>query len=102
MALLKQLTDTINEQLKNNIVEEVNDILPTRGKTYYMPHQAGIRGDHTTSKLRAVYDGSSKLKGPSLNDRLEADEIRYTDLFGTLIRFRLHKIAVIADIEKLS
>ena len=102
MALLKQLTDTINEQLKNNIVEEVNDILPTRGKTYYMPHQAGIRGDHTTSKLRAVYDGSSKLKGPSLSDCLEADEIRYTDLFGTLIRFRLHKIAVIADIEKLS
>ena len=43
-------------------------------KTYYIQHQAGIRGDHTTSKLRAVYDGSSKLKGPSLNDCLEAGE----------------------------
>ena len=83
-----------------------------------MSHQAVIREDHTTSKLRIVYDASSKLKGPSLNDCLEADESNYTDLFpslndcleageskhtdlfGTLITFRSHNIAVVADIEK--
>ena len=99
-ALSKQYSDILNEQLKNNIVEEVNDNLPTIGKTYYMPHQAVIREDHTTSKLRVVYDAFSKLKGPTLNDCLEAGESRYTDLFGTLIRFRLHNVAVVADIEK--
>ena len=65
-----------------------------------MPHQAVIREDHTTSKLRVVHDTSSKLKDPSLNDCLEASESRYTDLFRTLIRFRLHNTAVVADIEK--
>ena len=99
-ALLKQYSDIINEQLKNNIVEEVNDNLTTIGKTYYMPHQAVIREDHTTSKLRVVYDAFSKLKGPTLNDCLEAGESRYTDLFGTSIRLRLHNIAVVTDIEK--
>ena len=61
-ALLKQYSELINEKLKNNIV--VDDNFPTIGKTYYMPHQAVIREDHTTSKLRIVYDASSKLKGP--------------------------------------
>ena len=65
-----------------------------------MLYQAVIREDYTTSKLRVVYCASSKLKGPSLNDCLEVNESRYTDLFSTLIRFRLHNIAVLAGIEK--
>ena len=35
-----------------------------------------------------------------MNDCVEVGETRYTDLFGTLIRFRLHNIAVVADILK--
>ena len=65
-----------------------------------MQHQAVIREDHTKTKLRVVHDASSKSKGPSLNDCLEAGESGYTDLFGTLIRFRLHNITVVADIER--
>ena len=99
-ALLKQYSDIINEQLKNNIVEEVNDNLPTIGETYHMPHQTVIRQDHATSKLRVVYYASFKLKSPSLNDCLEAGKSRYTDFFEILIRFRIHNIAVVADIEK--
>ena len=41
------------------------------------------------------------MKGPSLNDFLEADGSRFADLFGTLVRFRLHNIAAAADIEKV-
>ena len=47
--------------MKNNIVK---DNLPTIGKTYCIPHQAVIGEDQTTSKLRAAYDASSKLKIP--------------------------------------
>ena len=79
-ALLKQYAHITNEQLKNIIVEEVNVNLPTIWKTYYILHQPVIREDHTTSTLRVVYDASSKLKGPSLNDCLEAGENRYIDL----------------------
>ena len=48
-----------------------------------------------------MYDASSKLKGLSLNDYLEAGESRYADLFVILIRFKLHNLAVVADIEKI-
>ena len=99
-ALLKQYSDIINEQLKNNRVKEDNNNLPTIRKTYYMSHQAVIREDHATLKLRVFYDASSKLKGPSLNNCLERGESRYTDLFGTLIRFILHNTAVAADLGK--
>ena len=92
-ALLKQYSEIIHEQLKNNIVEEVTDNLPSIGKTNYMPHQAVIREDRTTSQFRIVSNASSKLKGPSLNNHSEAGESKYTDLFRTLIRFRLHNIA---------
>ena len=85
---------------KTEIKEEVNDNLPTIGKTYYYPHQGVIRENYKTLKLRAVHNFFSKLKGPSLNEYLEACESRDTDLFGSLIRFRLHNIAVVADIEK--
>ena len=61
LALLKQYSNIINEQMKNNIVK---DNLPTIGKTYCIRHQAVIGEDQTTSKLRVVYDASSKLKSP--------------------------------------
>ena len=50
---------------------------------YYKPHQTGIREDRATSRLRVVYDASSKTKSPSLNECLEAGESRYTDFFET-------------------
>ena len=42
-GIIKQYSEIIHEQLKNNISEEVTDNLPSIGKTYYMPHQAVIR-----------------------------------------------------------
>ena len=65
-----------------------------------MPNQVVIIEDSRTSKLRVVYNGSSKLKRPSFNECLEASESRYAEQFRTFIRFRLHNIAVVADIEK--
>ena len=100
-ALLKQYSDIVNEQMRNNIIEEVNDNLSTKGKTYYMPHQAVMKEDHIRLRLRVVYGVSFKLKGSSLNDCLQAGEGRYIDFFGILIRFRLRNTAVVADIEKV-
>jgi hypothetical protein len=48
-----------------------------------------------------VFDGAAKTKyGPSLNDVLETGPNLNPDLLSVLLRFRLHKIAWIADIEK--
>ena len=96
-SVQKEIMESIQ---KTEIKKEVNDNLPAIGKTYYNPHQGVIRENYKTLKLIAVHDVFPRLKGPSLNDYLEACKSRDTDLFGSLIRFRLHNIAVVADIEK--
>ena len=55
-----------------------------------------------TTKLHIVYNGSARAfnSEPSLNDCLETGPNHIPKLFDVLIRFRWHKIAITADIEK--
>ena len=67
----------------------------------YMPHTAVICLDKDTTKVRIVFDASSKNgKHPSLNDCLYSGPCLLTLLFDILVRFRLHKIAIISDIKQ--
>lgn len=66
-----------------------------------MPHQAVVRSESETTKLGVVFDASSHEPGvTSLNEHLEKGPKMNADLVKILIRFRLHPIAVTADIEK--
>ena len=67
-----------------------------------MPHHAVIRRDAETTKLRIVYDASSKATktGISLNDCLHTGPSLNPLLFNILVRFRENKIALVGDIEK--
>ena len=49
-----------------------------------------------------MYDGSAKTKqtNKSLNEYLHSGPVMLPDLCGLLIRFRMHNIAVVADVEK--
>jgi hypothetical protein len=88
------------EQLKNNKFVEEADI-DYNGLHTYLPHHPVYRKDKATTKIRPVFDGAAKTKyGPSLNDVLETGPNLNPDLLSVLLRFRLHKIAWIADIEK--
>ena len=69
------------------------------GITHYLPH-AVIKEDKQTSKLRIVYDASARSNGPSLNDCLYAGPTFGQNIMDILLRFRIHWVAVIADIEK--
>ena len=50
--------------------------------------------------MRVVYDASSTVFGPSLNDCLHIGPPLNPLLFDTLLRFRVHEVALTADIEK--
>ena len=50
--------------------------------------------------MRIVFDASATISSPSLNDCLHSGPSLTTLLNGVLIRFRVNKIAFIADIEK--
>ena len=68
--------------------------------TAKVPHHGVIRDDKETSKLRIVFDASSKLSGPSLNDCLYKGPQLTPLLFEIMLKFRIFPIALIADIEK--
>ena len=72
----------------------------THNPVHYLPHHAVLREDKATTKLRIVYDTSSKTCGPSLNDCLYTGPKFGQRIMDILLRFRTHRVAVAADIEK--
>jgi hypothetical protein len=71
------------------------------GTVHYIPHREVLREDKNTTKLRVVYDASStQPQKPSLNECLEPGPSLIPLIFDLLMRFRLRKIALIADLEK--
>jgi hypothetical protein len=68
---LKEYDSIIRDQVEKGIIEQVSS-LEKADKVRYLPHQAVIRKDAVTTKLRIVYDASSKesKSGTSLNDCL--------------------------------
>ena len=96
---LTEYDNVMKDQLKNGIIEKVEGP-GDPGKVMYLPHQAVIRKDHSSTKLRVVFDASAKKVGPSLNDAMYKGPCLTPLLFDVLVRFRLNPIGIIADIEK--
>ncbi|XP_011877569.1 PREDICTED: uncharacterized protein LOC105567357, partial [Vollenhovia emeryi] len=68
----------------------------------FLPHQAVVRKDRTSTKTRVVFDASSKdSKGVSLNDALRKGPTLQSDLFTIILRFRCHRYILTADVVKM-
>jgi len=68
----------------------------------YLPHHGVIKEASTTTKLRAVFDASSKTSsGKSLNDVLRVGTTNQSSLFAILVRFRCYNVALIGDIRQM-
>ncbi|XP_064464686.1 uncharacterized protein LOC135375989 [Ornithodoros turicata] len=100
--LIEEYDKVIRGYLLSGYAEEVpvsNKEQNTR--VFYMPHREVFREASTTTKLRVVFDASSHGPGStSLNAHLETGPKLQADMQDILIRFRMHQIAMIADIEK--
>ena len=100
-SVLKEYDNVIREQINLGIIEDVTESNPKPlGKAHYLPHRAVVRQDKSTTKLRIVYDASARSKGPSLNDCLHSGPSVLPLLFDILLRFRVNRVALVADIEK--
>ena len=99
--VLQEYDSIIKDQLSSGIIERVTD-LEGACKVHYLPHQAVIRKDAETTKLRIVYDASAKegKNGTSLNDCLHTGPSLNPLLFEILVRFRENRVALVGDIEK--
>lgn len=94
----KRYHEEVNGYLERNHMSQCK-LNTTDG--YFLPHHAVVRESSTTTKQRTVYDASAKsLNGFSLNDRCLNGPTIQPDLFDIFIRWRTHKIALNADIEK--
>ncbi|VDK45702.1 unnamed protein product, partial [Cylicostephanus goldi] len=93
---------TFKDQLEKGVIEEVSPNEPTEGSIiHYLPHQAVITPSKETTRMRIVFDASAHYKDcPCLNDVLHQGPLILPDLVGVILRFRLHRIAVMSDIEK--
>jgi len=98
--ILEQYDAVIREQIDKGIVEFVKVQALTKGPVHYLPHHAILREDKSTTKLRVVYDASARTGGPSLNDCLYTGPKSGQRIMDILLRFRVHKVAMVADIEK--
>ena len=103
--ILREYENIIQEQLAAGIIENI----PNQSSeglndedVHYLPHHGVIRKNRETTKLRIVYDGSAKSPGQqlSLNDCLPTGPNYIPQLADVLARFRWHRMAIAADIEK--
>ena len=102
--LYKKYNNFINEFANFGHMEEVsdNELVRLHFNCFYMPHHCVFRDSSTTTKLRVVFDASAKTtSGISLNDKLMYGPTVQKDLFSILIRFRMHQVALSADIAKI-
>ncbi|XP_044165345.1 uncharacterized protein LOC122949316 [Acropora millepora] len=98
--ILAEYAAIIEEQLHSGVIERVVE-LEAAPKVHHLPHQAVVRKEATTTKVRIVYDASSKsTTGASLNDCLHVGLSLNPLLFNILLRFRENRIVLVGDIEK--
>ena len=70
--------------------------------SYYLPHHGVLKPQSKTTKLRVVFNGSSKTQsGKSLNDILHTGAKLQRDIANVLLWSRQHKFIFMTDITKM-
>lgn len=98
--VLEEYNNIIEEQLQNKIIQECK-LNENASNCYYMPHRPVIREDKSTTKVRIVFDASSKEKNAkSLNECLHSGPNLNPNLLDIILKFRIFNVVFSADIEK--
>ena len=98
---LQENDQIMQEHVANGIMEPV-PTHPTGEVVHYRPHQAVIRENAETTKMRIVYDCSSRANAQtaSLNDCLQTGPPLQPLLFGSRLRNRMRKYCITGDFQK--
>ncbi|XP_073949064.1 uncharacterized protein [Choristoneura fumiferana] len=99
--LKKQYSDVIEDYINMNHMEQVPEG-ELSNPSVYLPHHAVVKQDKETTKVRVVFDASSKgSNDTSLNDDLMVGPQLQEDLRSLIMRWRMKKICFVADVEKM-
>ncbi|XP_062542425.1 uncharacterized protein LOC134210390 [Armigeres subalbatus] len=92
----------MQEYLSLGHMKLVNEYDEQPPAVYYLPHHPVIKDTSTTTKVRVVFDGSSKTSsGFSLNEALCVGPVVQDNLLTLILRFRTHLVALVGDIAKM-
>ena len=69
------------------------------GKVWYLPHHLVVNPNK--EKPRIVFDCAAQHLGVSLNSKVLQGPDLTNKLVGVLTRFRLHQVALMADVEAM-
>ena len=90
----------VEDQVRKETVELVEPSDEDAEKIHYLPHQAVMRRNKETTKVRVVYNASVRSEGPSLNECLHMGPKFKQRILDILLRFCVHRVVVTADVEK--
>ncbi|XP_024892895.1 uncharacterized protein LOC112468092 [Temnothorax curvispinosus] len=92
----------MRDYLDSGHMEVIRNPFPSDGHIYYLPHHGVYKLDSTTTKLRVVFNASSRgPDGLSINDTLLSGPKLQQDLLAILLRFRAEAIALTADVKQM-
>ena len=99
--ILREYAAIIEDQLQSGIIEEVIE-LERAPKVDYLPHQAVVWKESATTKVRVVYDASSRegKDEACLNDCLHVGPPLTPVLYNILLQFRENRVILVGDGEK--
>ena len=98
--LSKEYDAILSEYIKEGILQDVTNETSVTN-CHYLSHRPVIKEDRLTTKIRIVFDASSKYHDKkSLNDILDNGPCLFPYLFDILLRFRIGKIGLIGDIKQ--
>ncbi|KMQ89769.1 gag-pol polyprotein precursor [Lasius niger] len=101
-SLSKLYIDFIQEYKNMGHMIEVKNSTNQSNLVHYLPHHGVLRENSRTTKLRVVFNGSSRTSnGLSLNDILHPGAKLQTDICDILLWTRTHKVLFSTDIVKM-
>ena len=93
----------IKQYINDGIVEPVRSTKTSYdiGSVHYLPQRAVFRQNRDTAKVRIVFDASAHVDNESsLNDILYSGPCMLPLLHDILIRFRIGKIGIVANVQQ--
>lgn len=98
--LLSTYDEIFKDQREKGVIEEAP--VDPEGPLHYLPHHAVVIPTRETTKVRLVFDASSKPNSQfrSLNESMYRGPVFLNDLCGLLLRFRLFEFGVTSDVQK--
>ena len=98
---LQRYNDIIQTQLSQGIVERTDEVVKD-GREFYIPHEAVVRENAESSKIRIVYDGFARTNAsvPPLNECLKIGPPLQNQLWNVLIRNRFYPVAIAGDLKQ--